>query len=97
MPEQKKAVSHIDALAERTRTLEAETQDRLDQLTALKSSLLDAAFFEVTVRTVENYLAQFDEELSRNGYEVHKPARPGLRARLVPGGQLPQAVYRRPA
>jgi len=29
-----------------------------------------AAFFEVTVRTVENYLAQNAEELARNGYEV---------------------------
>ncbi|UHD16008.1 DNA-binding protein [Thiocapsa bogorovii] len=34
-----------------------------------------AAFFEVTVRTVENYLAQFEEELSRNGYEVLKGKR----------------------
>ena len=29
-----------------------------------------AAFFEVTVRTVENYLEQNAEELARNGYEV---------------------------
>jgi len=29
-----------------------------------------AAFFEVTVRTVENYLEQFTEELAKNGYEV---------------------------
>ena len=34
-----------------------------------------AAFFEVTVRTVENYLAQFEEELRRNGYEVLKGKR----------------------
>ncbi len=34
-----------------------------------------AAFFEVTVRTVENYLAQFEEELKRNGYEVLKGKR----------------------
>lgn len=31
-----------------------------------------AAFFEVTVRTVENYLEQFAEELAKNGYEVLK-------------------------
>lgn len=34
-----------------------------------------AAFFEVTVRTVENYLEQNADELSRNGYEVLKGAR----------------------
>jgi len=34
-----------------------------------------AAFFEVTLRTVENYLEQNAEELARNGYEVLKGAR----------------------
>lgn len=34
-----------------------------------------AAFFEVTVRTVENYLEQNAEELARNGYEVLKGKR----------------------
>jgi len=34
-----------------------------------------AAFFEVTVRTVENYLEQNAAELSRNGYEVLKGER----------------------
>jgi hypothetical protein len=29
-----------------------------------------AVFFEVTVRTVENYLESHPEELGRNGYEV---------------------------
>src|SRR5689334_14634527 len=29
-----------------------------------------ASFFEVTVRTVENYLEENADELSRNGYEV---------------------------
>ena len=29
-----------------------------------------ATFFEVTLRTVENYLEQNAEELSQNGYEV---------------------------
>lgn len=34
-----------------------------------------AAFFEVTLRTVENYLSQYEEELVRNGYEVIKRKR----------------------
>ena len=34
-----------------------------------------ATFFEVTVRTVENYLEQNAEELSQNGYEVLKSKR----------------------
>ena len=34
-----------------------------------------ASFFEVTLRTVENYLSQYEEELSRNGYEVLKGKR----------------------
>ncbi|MFC1601633.1 DNA-binding protein [Candidatus Sumerlaeota bacterium] len=34
-----------------------------------------AAFFEVTLRTVENYLAHYAEELARNGYEVLKGKR----------------------
>lgn len=34
-----------------------------------------ALFFEVTIRTVENYLEQNAEELSRNGYEVLKGER----------------------
>ncbi len=29
-----------------------------------------AAFFDVTLRTVENYLEKFSDELARNGYEV---------------------------
>lgn len=31
-----------------------------------------AAFFEVTIRTVEHYLNQYGEELARNGYEILK-------------------------
>lgn len=31
-----------------------------------------ATFFEVTVRTIENYLSQHEVELSKNGYEVIK-------------------------
>lgn len=29
-----------------------------------------AAFFEVTVRTIDNYLSSHAEELSQNGYEL---------------------------
>jgi len=42
--EQKHIVAHLDALAESTRILKATTQEKLDDLTALKASLLDAAF-----------------------------------------------------
>lgn len=31
-----------------------------------------AAFFEVTLRTIENYLEQYVDELAKNGYEVLK-------------------------
>ncbi len=34
-----------------------------------------ADFFEITLRTVENYLSQYEEELVRNGYEVIKGKR----------------------
>jgi restriction endonuclease S subunit len=42
--EQVLVANYLDELEERTRTFEAETQERLDQLTTLKFSLLDAAF-----------------------------------------------------
>jgi len=44
LEEQQRIVTHLDALAERTRTLETTTKEKLDDLTALKASLLDAAF-----------------------------------------------------
>ena len=31
-----------------------------------------AAFFEVTLRTKENYLGKYDQELAQNGYEILK-------------------------
>jgi len=37
-------VADLDSLSERTRTLEASTQEKLTDLNALKASLLDAAF-----------------------------------------------------
>lgn len=42
--EQKHIVAHLDALSERTRILEVSTKEKLSDLTALKASLLDAAF-----------------------------------------------------
>ncbi len=39
----------------------------------LKEQVAD--FFEVTLRTVESYLSQYEEELARNGYEVIKGKR----------------------
>jgi type I restriction enzyme S subunit len=44
LPEQAKIVSQLDALSERTQALAATTTRQLNQLTALKASLLDAAF-----------------------------------------------------
>jgi type I restriction enzyme S subunit len=44
LTEQEETFAYIAALAERTSTLETETKERLEQLTTLKSSLLDAAF-----------------------------------------------------
>ncbi|MGH8020843.1 MAG: hypothetical protein ACREIA_21660 [Opitutaceae bacterium] len=34
-----------------------------------------ASFFEVTVRTIENYVERFPEELTRNGYEIVRSKR----------------------
>ena len=31
-----------------------------------------SAFFQVTLRTIENYLGKYGEELAQNGYEVLK-------------------------
>jgi len=42
--EQQNIVTHLDALAERTLALGAATQEKLNDLTTLKASLLDAAF-----------------------------------------------------
>lgn len=44
LDEQKRIVAHLNALSERTRALEAATQEKLNDLTSLKTSLLDAAF-----------------------------------------------------
>ena len=44
-----------------------------------------AAFFEVTTRTIENYLEQNAEELSKNGYEVLKGNRLKLLKEVIQG------------
>jgi len=41
---QEKIAANLDALSERTRTLEGSTKEKLNDLTTLKASLLDAAF-----------------------------------------------------
>jgi len=42
--EQQRIVSHLNSLSERTRTLKASTQEKINDLSALKASLLNAAF-----------------------------------------------------
>ena len=44
LEEQHRIITHLDALSERTCALEAATEEKLRDLTALKASLLDAAF-----------------------------------------------------
>ena len=44
LQEQRQISDHLDALSKRTRALEAATAEKLNDLTALKASLLDAAF-----------------------------------------------------
>jgi len=34
-----------------------------------------ASFFEVTIRTIDNYLEKFEDELRQNGYEILKGKR----------------------
>jgi hypothetical protein len=42
--EQNRIVTHLNALSEHTSALGAATQEKLNDLTTLKASLLDAAF-----------------------------------------------------
>jgi len=44
LDEQKRIVAHLDTLSERTQTLEVSTQEKINDLTAFKASLLDSAF-----------------------------------------------------
>lgn len=52
-----------------------------------------AAFFEVTLRTVENYLEQNSEELTRNGYEVLKGNRLKTLKLSMQGMDVPETVF----
>ncbi|MFA6120903.1 MAG: DNA-binding protein [Sideroxydans sp.] len=52
-----------------------------------------AAFFEVTTRTIENYLEQNAEELSKNGYEVLKGNRLKLLKEAIQGLDVPEADF----
>lgn len=52
-----------------------------------------AAFFEVTLRTVENYLEQHAVELSRNGYEVLKGERLRTLKAAIQGLDVPETDF----
>ena len=52
-----------------------------------------AAFFEVTLRTVENYLEQNTEELARNGYEVLKGNRLKTLKLAIHGMDVPETDF----
>jgi hypothetical protein len=52
-----------------------------------------AAFFEVTIRTVENYLEQNAEELARNGYEVLKGNRLKSLKEVIRGMDVPETDF----
>jgi len=52
-----------------------------------------AAFFEVTVRTIENYLEQYAEELARNGYEVLKGNRLKTLKEAISGLDVPETDF----
>ena len=57
----------------------------------LKEQVAD--FFEVTLRTVENYLSQFEEELVRNGYEVIKGNRLKSFKSVLQGMDVPEIYF----
>lgn len=52
-----------------------------------------ATFFEVTLRTVENYLEQNAEELARNGYEVLKGNRLKTLKLAIHGMDVPETDF----
>ncbi len=52
-----------------------------------------AAFFEVTVRTVENYLEAHPEELGRNGYEVVRGKRLKALKLAILEGDVPEIDF----
>jgi hypothetical protein len=52
-----------------------------------------AAFFEVTLRTIENYLEQHADELAKNGYEVLKGNRLKTLKEAIQGMDVPETVF----
>ena len=52
-----------------------------------------AAFFEVTLRTVENYLEQHSEELAKNGYEVLKGRRLKVLKEAIQALDVPETSF----
>lgn len=52
-----------------------------------------ADFFEVTVRTVENYLERFEKELAQNGYEVLRGKRLGELKLAIRGLDVPETDF----
>lgn len=52
-----------------------------------------AEFFEVTVRTIENYLEQNADELARNGYEVLKGKRLKTLKEAIQGLDVPETDF----
>ncbi|MGO8879601.1 MAG: hypothetical protein ACLPVO_05520 [Desulfomonilaceae bacterium] len=52
-----------------------------------------AAFFEVTLRTVENYLSQHEDELVCNGYEVIKGNRLKLLKTAIKNSDVPEIYF----
>lgn len=52
-----------------------------------------AAFFEVTLRTVENYLSRYEEELACNGYEVIKGNRLKLLKTAIKTSDVPENYF----
>lgn len=52
-----------------------------------------AQFFEVTVRTIENYLEQNADELARNGYEVLKGNRLKTFKEAIRGEDVPETDF----
>ena len=52
-----------------------------------------AAFFEVTLRTIENYLSQYSEELSQNGYEILKGNRLKSLKKAISDQDVPEIYF----
>lgn len=52
-----------------------------------------ATFFDVTVRTIENYLERFGDELVRNGYEVVKGKRLQVLKLAIKTAEVPETDF----